>query len=184
MPGLAGGSVDLDGARKQIESKIPDKYRRGYDSIMAAGMKVMFSDKTFPKMQEYVNSIQSPQEVPEKVAHGITKTMSILMNMSKGKMPMEPAGAAAQSLMTHALDYVRDVKGLPVDKDTLAATTKATNQGMMTLLQQYSGLSPEQFEQVLKGKGKELMESNQPLGSQAGAVQDTSAAPTPDAMGV
>jgi len=157
MPGLVSGGVDLEQIRQQIESKVPKEHKRGFNSIMAAGMKVMFSDQTFPKMQEYVGTIKSPADIPEKVAHGIAKTMSILMNTSKGKMPMEPSGAAAQALMTQALDYLQTSKGMPIDKETLAATTKATNQGMMTLLQQYSGLSPEQFEQVLRGKGKELI---------------------------
>lgn len=161
MAGMVSGGVDLDALREQIEEKIPKEHRRGYDSIMAAGMKVMFSEKTFPKMQEYVGAIKDPSEIPGKVAHGVAKVMSILMNMSKGHMPMEPSGAAAQTLMTHALDYLQNVKKMPIDKETVAATTKATNQGMMTLLQQYSKLTPEQFEQVLRGKGKELMEQDQ-----------------------
>lgn len=157
MPGLVSGGVDLDQIRQKIENQVPKEHKRGFNSIMAAGMKLMFSDKTFPKMQEYASSITKPEEIPEKVAHGVAKTMSILMNTSNGKMPMEPSGAAAQALMTQALDYLQTSKGMPIDKDTLAATTKATNQGMMTLLQQYSGLSPEQFEQVLRGKGKEVV---------------------------
>lgn len=157
MPGLVSGGVDLDQIRQKIESQVPKEHKRGFNSIMAAGMKLMFSDKTFPKMQEYASSITKPEEIPEKVAHGVAKTMSILMNTSNGKMPMEPSGAAAQALMTQALDYLQTSKGMPIDKETLAATTKATNQGMMTLLQQYSGLSPDQFEQVLKGKGKEVV---------------------------
>lgn len=161
MAGLVSGGVDLEQIRKQIESKVPKEHKRGYNSIMAAGMKLMFSDQTFPEMQKYVGSIQNPSEIPEKVAHGVAKAMSILMNQSKGKMPMEPSGAAAQGLMTQALDYLQASKGMPIDKETLAATTKATNQGMMTLLQQYSGLSPEQFQQVLKGKGKDLIDAGQ-----------------------
>lgn len=157
MPGLVSGGVDLDQIRQKIESQVPKEHKRGFNSIMAAGMKLMFSDKTFPKMQEYASSINKPEEIPEKVAHGVAKTMSILMNTSNGKMPMEPSGAAAQALMTQALDYLQTSKGMPIDKDTLAATTKATNQGMMTLLQQYSGLSPDQFEQVLRGKGKDVV---------------------------
>lgn len=181
MAGLVSGGVNLDDIRSQIESKIPREHVRGYKSIMAAGMKVMFSEKTFPKMQEYVGSIQNQREIPEKVAHGIAKTMSILMNSSQGKMPMEPSGAAAQALMTHALEYLQESKGMPIDKETLAATTKATNQGMMTLLQQYSGLSPEQFQQVLKGKGKELIDAGQQTPTQS---QQTEPSGTPADAGV
>lgn len=172
MPGLVSGGVNLDQIRQKIESQVPKEHKRGFNSIMAAGMKLMFSDKTFPKMQEYASSITNPAEIPEKVAHGVAKTMSILMNTSQGKMPMEPSGAAAQALMTQALDYLQTSKGMPIDKETLAATTKATNQGMMTLLQQYSGLSPEQFEKVLRGKGKEVAAATQ--GSETPPAQQES----------
>src|SRR5690242_18100277 len=102
MPsGLVQGGADIDSVREKIDASIPDKYKQGYNSIMAAGMKVMFSDKTFPQMKQYLDSIQSPNDVPGVVAHGITKLMSMLMNMSKGHLPMEPSAAAAQSLMTH-----------------------------------------------------------------------------------
>lgn len=175
MPGgMADRTVDLEAIRSQIESKIPKEYKRGYDSIMAAGLKLMFSDKTFPKMKEFVDKIQSPEQTPELIAHGIAKALSILMNESQGHMPMEPAGAAAQSLMTHALDYVNDVKGIPITKDVLAATTKATNQGVMKLIQEYSGLDEGQFEQILRGKGKELVEASE---------QGPPATPQPEMMG-
>lgn len=173
--GLASGGANLDDLREKIEASVPKQFQRGYDSIMAAGLKLMFSEQTFPKMQEYVNSIQSLEDVPGKIAHGVAKVMSILMDQSKGKLPMEPAGAAAQTLMTHALDYVQKVKGMPIDNNVVAATTKATNQGIMQLLQQYSGLNPDQFQMVAQGKGKELM------GDQAQQGEPTAPAAQPPA---
>lgn len=184
MAGLVSGGVDLDGLRAKIESSVPKDYKRGYDSIMAASLKLMFSEGTFPKMKEYTDSIKSPDQIPNAVAHGVAKTLSVLMNESKGHMPMEPAGAAGQSIMTHALEYLQDVKKMPIDQATVAATTKATNQGVMTLLQQYSGLSPEQFEKVLRGKGKEVSESEAAQQPAPAGEAVPLEAPAPGMMGV
>ena len=184
MPGLVSGGVDLDALREKIESSVPKEHKRGYDSIMAASLKLMFSEGTFPKMKEFIDTVQSPQQAPEAVAHGVTKALSILMNESKGHMPMEPAGAAGQSIMTHALEYLQTVKKMPVDHEMVAATTKATNRGVMTLLQQYSGLTPEQFEKVVRGKGKELTESDAAQQPAPAGEAVPPEAPAPGMMGV
>lgn len=178
------GQADLQATQDKIESSVPEKYQRGFKSIMAAGLKMMFSDKTFPEMQQYVESLKSPDQIAPMVSHGITKAMSLLINVSKGKMPMEPMGAAAQSLMIDALQYVEKQKGMPISNDILAQTTKMTNQGVMHLLQQYSGLNPQQFEQVMRGQGKQLMAQggDQPVQQSGAESPDQSAQQDPTAM--
>lgn len=165
MPGLVQG-VDLDALKQKIDGKIPKEYRRGYHATMAAGMKLMFSEQTFPMMKEYTDQIQSAEQIPEAVGHGIVKAMSILMNESKGRLPIETAPSAAQGLMTQALEYLQKVKGIPITNDVVAATTKAVNQGMMQLTKQYSGLNDDQFNQVLQGKAKDLIEADTQAGAQ------------------
>lgn len=155
----------LEQTASKITESVPKQYKKGYSQTVAAGMKLMFADQTFGEVKQYLDGITGPQDVPQIVAHGITKAMSILMNESKGRLQTESAGAAAQQLMVHALDYVEQGKQIQITPDILAATTKATVQGTMHLLQQYSGLTPEQFQQVAQGKGKDLAQSgaNQPI---------------------
>ena len=175
MAGLVQG-VDLDALKKKIDASIPKEYKRGYNQTMAAGMKLMFSDQTYGEMKDYINGIQSPDQIPDAVAHGIIKAMSILMNESKGRLPIESSAAAAQGLMTQALEYLQQVKGVPITNEILAATTQLTNQGMMHLLKQYSGLDDQQFEAILQGKAKDLIQQDLQQGGQPPVEQ-----PAPEA---
>lgn len=149
-------------AREKAEASVPEKYRKGFDAFMAAGLKLMFSDKTFPKVQEFVKSIQSPQDIPKMIAHGITKLFSILLNGSKGKIPLEASGAALVVLMTHALDYLEHSGKVEITADIIAETTRLVMQGHMLLLKQSSGLTDDQFQQVLAGRGRELVQGQAP----------------------
>lgn len=139
----------LKSTLKKVEEGVPDKYQRGYTQIMAAGMKAMFSEKTFPLMEDYLKDIKSPADVPKLVAHGIVKLISVLYNGSQGKMQVEATGPASVALMCHALEYVEQVLGIPVDKDLVAKTTHLVSQGLMIFLKQASGLSEEDFQKAI-----------------------------------
>jgi hypothetical protein len=162
----------LSQARDKAEASVPEQYRRGYTQILAAGLKAMFSDKTFPLMKEYLASIKSPQDIPHVVAHGIIKLLSILFNESRGKLQLEASGPASIVLMTHALDYVEDVMKIPIDANVLASTTDLVNKGLMHFLKQATKMSDEDFNQIMQGKGKELAASKDAQGTapQPGAV--------------
>jgi hypothetical protein len=164
----------LTQAREKAESSVPEPYTRGYTQIVAAGLKAMFSDSTFGKMKEYLASIKSPQDIPNVVAHGIIKLLSILFNASQGKMQIEASGPAVIVLMTHALDYVEDVMKMPISADILAQTTQLVNQGLMHFLKQATKMSDEDFTQILQGKGKELAAAKE--AGQGAAPQPTAPA--------
>lgn len=168
-------------AQQKAEASVPEQYRRGYNQILAAGLKAMFSDKTFPMMKEYLASIKSPQDIPNVVAHGIIKLLSIVFNASQGKMQLEASGPASIVLMTHALDYVEERMRMPIDATILAETTKAVNQGLMHFLKQATQMSDEDFQQVLQGKGKELAASRQQANGPVG-TPPAAGAPTPGVM--
>lgn len=169
----------LKQAQQKTEASVPTQYRRGYTAILAAGLKAMFSDKTFPLMKEYLASIKSPQDIPQVVAHGIIKLLSLLFNESQGKLQIEASGPASIVLMTHALDYVEDVMKMPIDADTLAQTTQLVNQGLMYFLKQATKMSDQDFEQVLQGKGRELIVSKQ---AQAGTQAQPTTPTAPGAL--
>jgi len=179
MPGLVSQLDNrlLIQAQKKTEASVPEQYRRGYTSIVAAGLKAMFSDKTFPLMKSYLAAIKSPQDIPQVVAHGIVKLMSILFNESKGKMPLEPSVPAAIVLMTHALDYIEEVMKMPIDANTIASATDLVDKGMLHLIKQASGLSDADMQQIIMGKGKELAASKQAQPPQAGALPSQAGAP-------
>jgi hypothetical protein len=136
----------------KVEASVPEKYQKGYNQIMAAGLQAMFSEKTFPLMEDYLKDIKSQTDIPNLVAHGIIKLLSILFNESKGQMQLEASGAAAIALMTHALDYVEQVIKIEVTKEILAQTTELVRHGLMVFLKQASKLSDEDFNKALTPK--------------------------------
>lgn len=168
-------------AQQKAEASVPEQYRRGYNQILAAGLKAMFSDKTFPMMKAYLASIKSPQDIPNVVAHGIIKLLSIVFNASQGKLQLEASGPASIVLMTHALDYVEERMRMPIDATILAETTKAVNQGLMHFLKQATQMSDDDFQQVLQGKGKELAASRQQANGPVG-TPPAAGTPAPGVM--
>ena len=148
------------------DQSIKPAYQKGYQAILAAGLKAMFSDQTFKYMKDYLKDVTSPAQIPDAVSHGIIKLLSILWNESHGKMPLEPAGSAAMVLMVHALDYIESVMKIPIDKDTLAQTTMLVNKGFLHFVKTASGLSDADFEKVMRGQGKDVMEAAQSSGGQ------------------
>lgn len=137
---------------QKAEASLPPKYRRGYDAIMAAGLKAMFDEGTFRYTQEYLRSIKSPQDAPKIVAHGILKLISIIFNQTKGKMPLEPSGTAALVLMCHALEYVERSMKMPVTPEILAQTTHLVSQGLALFLKQATKMSDQDFQGMLNPK--------------------------------
>ena len=133
----------------KTEASVPEKYQRGYNQIMAAGLKAMFSEKTFSLTKEYLQNIKSEADIPRIVSHGAIKLMSILFNVSRGKLQLEASGPAAIGLMVHALQYVEQRMQLSITPDILAQTTQLVSQGLMVLLKQASKLSDEDFQKAL-----------------------------------
>lgn len=154
MPGLIN-TVDaplLKQVMQKAEASLPSKYRRGYDAIMAAGMKAMFDGATFKYTEEYLRRIKGPQDVPAIVSHGIVKLISLIWNSTHGKMPIEPSGTAAIVLMCHALDYVEQEMRLPISADVIAETTHLLSQGLTLFLKQATKMSDGDFQRMLNPK--------------------------------
>lgn len=165
----------------KIEASVPEKYQRGYDQIMAAGLKAMFSEKTFSMTKEYLQNVKSEADVPKIVSHGVIKLMSILFNVSQGKLQLEASGPAAVGLTVHALQYVEQRMQIPVSRETLAQTTHLVSQGLMVLLKQASKLSDEDFQKALTPKQSGDAQAGEPATVPA-AEPATVPAAEPDAV--
>lgn len=157
------GAASSASMLKQIEAKaersVPPKYQNGFHRIVAAGKKAMFSEQTFPEMQKYMNAIQGPESVPQYVAHGVIKLLTLIFNQSKGTMPLEPVGLAATMFMCDALEYLEQVKKMPIDKAVIDQTTFAVKDGVLAWLKKASGISEEEWQKVMAGKGGQAAQS-------------------------
>ena len=141
------------------EQSVKGEYARPYHAILAAGLKAMFSDKTFSYMKDYLKDIKSAEQIPDLVSHGIIKLLSIIWNESKGNMKLEPIGPAAMTLMAHALDYIEHSMNIPITKDVLAQTTMLVNKGVLHFMKVTLKLSDDEFDKLMRGQGKEIVNS-------------------------
>ena len=137
QPEQGGGAAQMLASIEQnVERLVPESIKRAYRAIVLAGRELMFSEQTHQEMVSYMATIKSPQEVPQKVAHGIVKTISIIANevTKKQKQFSRPAaGAAAMTLMTYALKYVDGALNIPVTPEMIDQTTIAIDKGMLAL---------------------------------------------------
>ena len=170
-----GGDVAyiLEQIEQNIESRLPKALLRDYKAIVLAGRELMFSQGTHPEMVNYLGTMKGPQDIPQKVAHGIVKIISIIGNevTKKGKKFSVPAaGAAAMTLMTHALKYVDSMgAGFNVDNTIIDQTATKLAKGLFALFKIDEGQMKAAMQQAMqKGPKPEYNQDEQevPVGSE------------------
>ena len=111
-----------------IEAKIKPADMDAYQRIVAAGMKVMFSQATHALM---VKALQSGPDPSQAVGSGIANLIAVLFKESNQTMPLKEAIPASVTLMAHALDYAEKTMGLQVTSELIADCTQTTVQFIM-----------------------------------------------------
>ncbi len=149
-------------ALQNVEKSVPEKYRRGYDQIMAMALELMFGKKTFSVTQKFLGAIKGPDQIPKAVAHGVTKLLALVFKGSGEKMQLEASGSAATALSIHGLEYVDQVMKIEVTKEILSATTRLVIQGLMAFLQKASKLDDENFKKAITPGGAQSMQTGPP----------------------
>lgn len=127
-----------------IEQQVPPEMKQMYESIVLAGMKVMFSKDTASLMDQ---QLDASGDMVANIADGISMLIMIVFN--EAQQPPEQfipaAGLASITLMCHALDYAEQTRGLKVDEQFVADCTKATT---MKVLERF-GITQDQVGQVI-----------------------------------
>lgn len=134
----------LQQVEQGVEQSVPPEYQQMYQSIVLAGMNVMFSKDTAGLVDQ---QLQASDDVVKNVSDGVAKLIMIVFN--EAKQPPEKfipaAGMASISLMCQALDYSEQTQGVKVDETMVADCTKATTQKVL----QSFGITPDQVNQVI-----------------------------------
>lgn len=149
MPGMVSKVQDpiLQKQIKDVEAKLTDpEMRKSYDQIMVAGMRLLFDDKTHPMVDEYLEQIQRPEDVPKIMAHGIVKLLSVIQNESKQQEPLRAVGPAGTSLMAMALELMEKRNGIDVTREMLAQSVLLLKEGIFDLYK----ITPQVLEQLQK----------------------------------
>lgn len=153
-PEASADNAILSQIQANVMKTLPPKMTRSFHQIMAAGRKAMFSEQTFPEMTKYLGSIQSPDQIPQYVAHGVIKLLTLIMNQSQGKMSVEAVGPAAVMFMCDALEYLQDVKKMPIEKAVIDQTTLMLKDGLITWVKAATKISEEDWGKVVSGQGR------------------------------
>lgn len=127
-----------------IEKAVPPEHQKMYQSIMVAGMNVMFSKETSQLLDQ---QLAVSNDIVTNISDGIAKLIMIIFNESKQSVDdFAPAmGLASISLMAQALDYAEQAKGIKVDEQIIADCTKATMQKVLARF----GIQQNQVDQVI-----------------------------------
>lgn len=159
----------LERTKKKIEGSVPEQYKKTFNAIVTNGMKLMWSNETHQNMKAYIqSSIQSVEDAPFAVAQGLRGLIRIIHEAKPGKKddPHDPFYAAsypaALVLMCDALEYVEKVKGISVNEELIANTTKA----VVAELNNLYGIHKEQL-QAAMGAAKQKLEGGSGMLNQA-----------------
>lgn len=135
-----------------VEAKLNPDMKRNYEAIVVSGMKLMFSPGTHQEMVEYLKNIQSPEDVPKIVSHGIVKVLSIIQNQSQQDGPLPAAGPACLTLMAMAMEFVEKQNQIDVSKEMVDETVTMIKEGIFHLYK----ITPEVLD-ALKNRKKDAV---------------------------
>ncbi|MBF0260271.1 MAG: hypothetical protein HQL97_00365 [Magnetococcales bacterium] len=169
MPGIMAKVRDplLRQTVANVERSLNPRTRASYDSTVAAGMTLIWSEKFDSERETLLNTIQGPQDIPTKVAKGIVKVISMIQNEVSSKQPIPAAVPAAIVLMAQVLEYIEKKSRQDVTPEMVAQTTHLITQGIFSLF----GITNETVEALKKRNGA------QPGTKQAEAAPEAATAP-------
>lgn len=88
-----------------LERSVPEPYLHGYNAIVNAGLKLMFSEQTSKFIEQGSKGITGhPNDIPLLV-HFTMNMLQTLWKASDGKMQQEATPYAMQMLAMHGLDF-------------------------------------------------------------------------------
>lgn len=140
------------------EAKVPPKYKGAFQRIVAAGLKVMYSEQTHDMM---VKELQKPQDPSINIGEGVAKLMGILWSQGKGTLPMQAMIPATTILMCEAIDFAEKAGKFTATPESVAAVTKETMSDLMQLL----GVTPQKIQQA-----KQSTQPAQPVNAKPGLI--------------
>lgn len=180
QPGQGGQDISADSVRSQMQ--IPPELQSAYERVVTAGKKILYSEQMAPDIQQM---LQGPGDMGQKLGHGITALMALLVSKANGTMPPQIIIPAAIELLADAADMLK--------KAGSKITPQDTAEGMAVLVQtilENAGVSPEDLPQLVaqqgggqaQGPAEEAAESPQEQAAEGpeGEAAEDEQAETPD----
>ena len=157
MPGMMGQAQDAKGVIASLEENIPPEQQDQYERLVAAGMKIMFHEKTRPFVQKFLDSGDEPVT---KSVKGAMALLGILYQESTDKPSLELIVPVGLTLMLEAMDFLAQKGDMEFSMDAVADGTEMFIDNLMTQM----GVSNEQVQSL-------MAEAQQAQQMQQGGVQ-------------
>lgn len=129
----------------------PAQFRR----LLKAGMKVIYSQKTFPELTKELHKSKDPAG---EVAKAMVSVLVLIQHRARGTIEVPALLRAGMALTLDALDFAEQVGVIKVDARTL---DHATEEYIETLLPAL-GITTERLNEVL-GQVKQVMADPQKM---------------------
>jgi len=141
----------------KLDDSIPKEYRKEYQAMLAAGMELMFNEKTQRFISERAELLTGgPQDMPDMVKWAILVTQTV-RDAAGGKLDEHIIWQGTLMLALHGLDYFDRVKKIEVDDHFMAIFTKKLSAALL----KFMGISKEQVSQSIKDGRDEMMQTQQ-----------------------
>jgi hypothetical protein len=128
-----------------VRAKLKPDQAKAFQKIVTAGLRILDSEQTH---QMIAGQLKQQAEPTEIAGSGVAKLMGVMINQSKGTMPMKAGIPAATVLLLEALDRLEELGKIEITNDTLAAAM----QSMSSALMQLFGVTPDKLSAMMKAK--------------------------------
>lgn len=138
--------VDLE---REFTNNVDQQYTQEFKKVVAAGLHLMFDDKTHNNM-DLVKNPESRKNPEHTIAKGVSGLMLLMNNQYGGKMSEIVLVMAGLVLMVHAMDFAERSFGIQWNSDNIGTCmTELTNKFFTAI-----GATPEQVAEAIK-KGRD-----------------------------
>jgi hypothetical protein len=117
----------------EVEAKLDPSLKDGYQRIVVAGMKLLFSDETHQLMTQKLD--EGSGDVPGAIVKGTVQLIALLYQESQGKMNVGAAFPAANTLMIYIFEFAERYTNQTFDKTVIAQATHSLMQQLLALFQ-------------------------------------------------
>ena len=142
-----------------VESKVEPAFKKAFDKIIIAGMKVMHSPETRDMTEKQMMAEGDPIE---NAAEGVAKLLILLFAESKNTMSMKAGIPAAQVLLLEGMEDMEELGLLEVNNQTISDATEK----MMAYILQLLGIDKSKMGEYMKA-GSQVAKEGAPNAANA-----------------
>lgn len=133
----------LQQTQDALMQKVDPRLHRVVNKIVEQGQRVMYSAESRDMTVQQLKQAKSPDDIGAAAA----KLGVLLLNQSKGTVPMEALLPSVMLLLLEALGFLEEAGAVEVTPELVAACTQATASGFLQAL----GVTPEKLQGMLGG---------------------------------